>query len=298
MIPIVFSTDHNYVMPAAVTICSLLESAQNECYDIYILSGESVTNDDKELLARQVKTKSPNSNISFIDMGNYFKDGFEIRGISRACYYRLMIPWILPHLDKVVYSDVDVIFKCPLKPLFDTDIEGKFVAGALTIKENRWKEMEKYFSKIGADYKEYINSGMLVINSRLQREFELDKVYREYSSRKYLYQDQDIINIVCKGKIAHFNWRYNLNPESFGTSKELVDDVIIHYAGGKPWNEFTFAWVEWWRVFMLSVCADAKFYHEISAKILNKKYQLKLMLKKSRQKLDVMARKLIPQKLK
>ena len=66
MIPIVFSTDHNYVMPAGVTILSLLENADGESYDIFILAAQDVNDNDKMLLRRQVETASPSSKISFL----------------------------------------------------------------------------------------------------------------------------------------------------------------------------------------------------------------------------------------
>ncbi len=44
MIPIVFSTDHNYVMPTCVTIASLLQSCgEGERYAINVLVSEDVT---------------------------------------------------------------------------------------------------------------------------------------------------------------------------------------------------------------------------------------------------------------
>lgn len=291
MIPIVFSTDHNYVMPTGVTIASLLLSADGETYDIYIMAATDVTEEDRQKLRRQVKELSPDSSISFIEMEKYFNGGFEIRGISTACYYRLMIPWVIPDIDKIIYSDVDIIFKSSLKDLYDINLEGKYIAGGES-RSDSWKRYKHYFEKIGLDYREYFNSGMLVINSKLQRENQLKEQYEELARKKFLYQDQDILNIVCKGKTAFFDRRYNLFPPVYDTEPTYKDNVVIHYAGGKPWNEFTFAWAEWWDVYKKSIFHEYGYYSHISRKILNPKQQIKTMVRKGKWSLQILRRKL------
>lgn len=284
MIPIVFSTDHNFVMPTGVTICSLLLNANNTIYDIYVMISPDVTDEDKEKLKRQVLEISSDSKISFVEMGNQFSDGYEVRGISTACYFRLMIPWLIPSVDKIIYCDVDVVIKTSLADLYDIDLEDKYVAGAERGKDGGWIEMRKYFNKLGIDYREYINSGVLVINSQLQRRDNLKKKYIELSKNKYLYQDQDIINIVCKGRISQFSYRYNFNPSLYGIDPNMDSKVLIHYFGDKPWRGFTYAWVQWWEIYRKSVFYDSKFYHEVSSKIISPTHQLKTMRRKSLEK--------------
>lgn len=281
MIPIVFSTDHNYVMPAGVTISSLLHNSPDTTYDIYILIGNDVTDEDKAKLTEQVETASAASRITFLEMGDSFKGGYEIRDITKACYYRLLIPWLIPHHDKIIYCDVDIIFKTSLDELYSIDLGNNYVAGAYTSTKDSWKTMEKYLTKIGLDYKDYINSGVLVINSKKQREMGLDKAYEKYSRKKFLYQDQDIINIVCKGHVGHFDRRFNLKPSVYATEPDLLENVVLHYAGDKPWESFSYAWSEWWEAYNRSIFRDSELYHKISARILSPMQQLKRMKKKS-----------------
>ena len=54
--------------------------------------------------------------------------------------------------------------------------------------------VNKYMNKIGADAVNYINSGFLLINAKKQREENLKDRYLELSKKKFIYQDQDIIN--------------------------------------------------------------------------------------------------------
>lgn len=284
-------------MPTGVSICSLLLSAESESYHIYILAGPDLTDDDKNLLKRQVESLSPESKISFIDMGGRFSYGYEVRNISVACYYRLMIPWIIPNEDKIIYCDGDIIFHTSLRDLYDVDVENVYVAGAKTVVEGRWAELKKYFDRIGVDHKEYINSGVLVINSKLQREDCLNVKYNELTKQKYLYQDQDIINIVCKGRIGHVSYLFNLPPYFLGESPDIKDKYVLHYAGDKPWRTFTYAWDEWWEVYRKSHYCDMKFYHDVCARILSPKAQMKNWRRKASIKMRVQLSKLFANKL-
>ena len=277
MIPIVFSTDHNYVMPTGVTIASLLLYRGDVNYHIYILSAPDVNSADREMLSAQVSSLSSDSIIEFINMEYKFKNGFEVRGISKACYYRLMIPWLIPDVDKIIYCDVDITFLCSLKELYEIDLGDNLVAGSSPYK---WSGMKRYFQKIGLDHRHYINSGVLVINSRLQREIGLDKEYDRLSRKKFLYQDQDIINLACKRRIYYFDTRFNLLPQLFGKEERFSKDVVIHYAGDKPWKDFTYAWVPWWDAYNRSVFKDNNFNIEVSKNILDIKIQLRNILRR------------------
>lgn len=293
MIPIVFSTDHKYVMPTGVTICSLLMSAEGTNYDIYLMIGEDVTDYDRQKLTDQVKNLSPDSRITFIEMGKYYKDAYEIRGVSKATYYRLMIPWLIPDVDKIIYADVDMIFKTSLREIYEIDLTGKYLAAAITRPKEVWEKYKRYFDKIGADYSRYFNAGILVINSKLQRGDHLDREYSRLTEKKFLYQDQDILNIVCRDKTAFFDKRYNLLPSLYDTAPAYSGNVVIHYAGEKPWVTFTCAWAEWWEAYNGSLFREEGFYAEISKKILNPGHQAKVFGKKVKTRLQILQKKFL-----
>lgn len=269
IIPIVFATDHNFVMPTCVTIHSLLASSDpGSEYAINVIIDPDVSEKDKEMMKSQVGNDSKTSTINFIEIGNTFLDGYEIRDISKACYNRLMIPWLLPQYEKVIYSDVDIIFKGDLSQLFEENEnkEDFWVAG---VGGEVWKNglIKKYLDKIGADPEEYINSGFLIINAKKQREERLKEKYLDYSKKKFLYQDQDIINLVCKSHIEHLPHSYNIKPLDYYNYK-TGEAKVIHYIGFKPWNHFTYSWVEWWKAYEESVVFDPNFNKKISSEIL------------------------------
>lgn len=283
-IPIVFSTDHNYIMQTGVCIFSLLKSATTSFYDIYVLINKDVREDDKAKLREQVSHFSGHS-IDFVEIGDQFEGCYETRGISTAAYSRLLIPWLLPELGKVIYSDVDVIFRIDLGEIYGIDISNYYFAGVPAI--GAIQEFGKHVKRLHLVPENYINSGFLVINSKKQRDENLRASFIKETRKKYYLQDQDIINIVCKGGIKLVSPQYCITPafytnfvsknpifEPFYGPKKLTDDFLIgkncilHYAGGKPWNTFTFAWGDWWDTYRESIFYRCDFEPEVSEKII------------------------------
>ena len=287
MIPIVLSTDHKYVMHTGVCILSLLECADKSIYDIYVIVNDDVTDRDKQELIKQASLY-PDHKIGFITIGDEFKGCNEVRGISTATYSRLLIPWLLPEYDKVIFSDVDVIFRIDLASVYNLDISGYYSAAIPAIGFRMGdRNIKKYISQLNLDANEYCNAGFLVINSKLQREDNLKPLYLAESAKKYTFQDQDIINVVCKGRLKHISPKYCVTPifykmllsghtdfEEFYESRNLIEDYkqgrncILHYAGEKPWNAFTFAWCDWWDTYRKSIFYNPDFEISVSEKIL------------------------------
>ena len=72
------------------------------------------------------------------------------------------------------------------------------------------------------------------------------------AGKNYYYQDQDILNVTCKGKIKYLPMRFNVQAhltnkefmrlaEEGISSKEqcaeaLTHPAVLHYTGPKPWN--------------------------------------------------------------
>ena len=131
-IPVVFAFDNNLTMPAAVSFYSLLVNARpSTAYDIYILHrrGETLNLAQVECVMAQF----PESTLTLREVGDEFDSSFEIRGITTPAYYRLLIPELIPEHDRVVYSDVDVIFRSDLTDIYNADLGDCYFGGVNAI---------------------------------------------------------------------------------------------------------------------------------------------------------------------
>lgn len=272
IVPIVFCFDDNLELPAGVCISSLLlHAAPNTFYDIFILHSDECRFPVGRL--NQLPLHYGNCRINYRTVGREFEQAFEIRGITVAAYYRLLIPELIPEYDKVLYSDVDVIFRDDLAGLYvSTDLEEYYVGGVST----PYSDITDYVEKvIKTPIAQYIASGNLILNSKKLREDGVVECFKEVARLKWKYQDMDTINIVCAGKIK-------LLPPWFcmtGTTFEILNDVnqkyypeevaeyarkhgIIHYNGPKPWNQYCLNFDIWWEYYRKSIFFDPTFYYE------------------------------------
>lgn len=294
MIPVVFSSDHNFIMPTGVAIQSMLESAPNGNFDIYILQGDDVTDHDRSILQKIVACF--HSQITFIHAGAVFADSYEVRDISIATYYRLLIPWLIPDYDWILYLDGDIIVKSGISKIFDfaTDTT-HYVYGVRTPGFSTDSDVITYIKSLGLDNYKYINGGIQLLNAKLLRENNVKEAFLSYRDKPLLYQDQDIINIVCRNHIGWLPLKYNSLTSYEGIDKTklieagvttdsdfedaLCKPVIIHYTGKKPWKTFTHHWYDWWSVYSRTPFYDPKYESDSVRRILNPDYSVSRLIK-------------------
>lgn len=277
IIPIVFAFDNNLILPACVCISSLMMNANEDTfYDIFILYSEKVSL-NRELLDR-IPDYYPQCRIQYRTVDDTFDKAFEIRGITTPAYYRLLIPELISEYDNILYSDVDVIFRSDLSDFyFDTDLQDNYVAGVNSL-SHLVPEYKVYFENMGLDAKRIIYSGNLLINSRKMDEDGLVQRFKELSCNSYKFQDMDILNIACEGKIKYVNPDFCLTTiisqwvvydrdklREFWSDKNIskaLSEGIVHYNGQKPWKQYCINFDLWWEYYRKSPFFDAKFYFD------------------------------------
>lgn len=253
---IVFCFDEKMMHPACVAIASLLDSkCAEDHYDIYcICRGQAMR--QTPYIRQLVEARDKESRLIVREAPAVFDEGYEIRGITCSCYLRLAIHRILKDLDKVIYSDADVLFGGSLSELWNTEMGDNLLAGVKGANnfQDTWEMLQNkgYAKELKGLNGEYINSGVLLMNLRAIRHMNPDKIWMDMSKRQYHYQDQDILNITCKGRIIFLplydNVAAHLTKKEFQMysrqglyAGEEQDEAwehprVLHYTGEKPWN--------------------------------------------------------------
>lgn len=276
IIPIVFCFDDNLLLPAGVCITSLLENAHEDTfYDIFILHHDSASYPTSGFLER-LHNKYERFSIHYRSVGNAFHDAFEIRGITIAAYYRLLIPELIPEYDKIMYHDVDVIFREDLSTIFlETNMENSYIAGVISpgfLKKKTFNDRKK----MGLDAKEYILSGNLIFNSSSLRKDGIVDLFKKEALNNYVHQDMDIINIVCKGRVKHLSPTFcgtieifncvikNIQQSVYDQAEleKMLEEGIVHYNGPKPWKTWCPNFDIWWEYYRKSVYYDPQYYFD------------------------------------
>lgn len=255
-----FCFDENLVNQIQVTAASLLDAEQNPQvhYEIYcICTKEAMA--AEEPLKKIIAGRDEKSSLHMKCVVNPYEGAYRVRGISTGTYLRLTLHKALPEIDKIIYADVDVLFRDSLLSLWQTDVSGFVLAavkGAVNMPD-QWElnSRRPYWQQHLSDMRgKYINAGVTLLNLAQIRKRELERQWNRWTQEKLYYQDQDILNITCKGAIRYLPLKYNVLAymtkryyrtalaEKIYTKEEYRDalehPVIIHYAADKPWNRY------------------------------------------------------------
>lgn len=291
-IPIAFAFDNNLILPACVCISSLMMNAKKDTfYDIFILHSSNIELRKDEL--NKLPQCYKNCRIQYRQVDNTFDSAFEIRGITAATYYRLLIPELIPEYDKIIYADVDIIFRMDLSSLYNSDFGDNYIAATLELGMNLTEDGKRYINSMKElSLGKYIQAGFIILNSKVLKDENIVSEFKKWSNKKLKFQDQDILNIVCCGRIHYLSLEYNMTDYSyyFAIRKpELISDQFsndtidfavnhgnIHFNGHKPWKKYSVNFDIWWEYYRKSPLFNQKFYFEFFYKRLNELDQLSL----------------------
>lgn len=283
IIPIVFATDSNYLAYTIVAIQSILENSnQDKFYDIYILySNLDLT--DVSLFDNLSQKNIKITCVNVDKINQQISHNLYIRAhYSKEMYYRWFIPDILPQYEKVLYLDCDVIVLKDISILYDTEMSSNdIVAGVTNICDPFTQYRIKKNFSLQDD--EYINSGVLLINTKAfiqnRIKYECLRLTNIITESILICPDQDIINIVCKGKIKYlddmwnFQWHHQWDrPDQIIDSFRLKFESakrnigIIHFTSGiKPWKDPSRPLAHYfWKYARISPVYESVLYKNIS----------------------------------
>lgn len=259
-IPVVFCFDSRIVLGASVAIKSLLDCAKDDTtYDVRIFHSDLDIENQKNITAIAEGTRHGIA-FHYINPEIFKNAPHNNKSWTELVYYRLLSPNILKEYDKIIYSDVDVLFKGDLQEAYNTDLTGYEIA-AVPVELNREGEMicHKYFPE---NTKEQIYiSSFIIMNVKEMRERKtVEKVFEVIKTvnKRLKFFDLDTMNIACE-KIFPISFTYgvfqsimyNEDVTKAGEYKFLKgiysieeleeirkNPIMIHYAGypGKPWR--------------------------------------------------------------
>lgn len=242
--------DEKYVPYAYTTILSIFENNTGSEVFLYVLQRE-LSEDSKRHIS-ELACKYCNQVIFLTIDPEKCSDKLPTSGWWPVeVYFRLFLPELLPDdVDRILYIDGDMIINHSLMELYSTDLEGYDLAGCYdkalekasleVFLENRHSDLEELYTK-----KEYINSGMLLMNIKRLRENYSFSSYIDALNEldfKVHAPDQDLINYVHRENIKYLDpLQYNYpgymvyyDLDGYEDAKNKV--TIIHYIGTKPWQ--------------------------------------------------------------
>lgn len=279
-IPCFFTFDRNYTLAAAVAIDSMLRHADaSHQYCLYVVHTGLPTKHMRWL--EKVVAKHPNASIEFRDASNR-DTGWEQMAhkahFSKEIYYKMTAAEMFPEYDRILFSDVDVIFTGDIAPAyFDYPDDDFYFAGVPFVFETgTFGQYDGRFSaeEIATLRRHEISAGFMLLNLKALRrdgmQPKLEEAFRTNAHRLVL-PEQECIALCCAPRLrtldpkyvvcAHY---YGFDPETVEFNPDIVpsrehgrqiladmlcDPVQLHYPGpDKPWiTPFSPKYREWLR---------------------------------------------------
>ena len=232
---VAFCFNDRYTSKIAVTITSLLVNHINSYFDFYLFSSD--LSEESIKLINCLSASYDNFKLHHVKVDKNIFSGLalNIHHITTETYFRYIIPELLPQVDKILYLDGDIVVNSCIYNFYDTKLENNYFAGVA----DRGVYDMGYHHKLNLEV--YVNAGVLLMNLKQMRQDCLFKKLLGMTIKLVdlvKYQDQDILNIVCKDHIVLVDSIYNFATENMCKEKDRrFMAVIVHYTGpDKPWN--------------------------------------------------------------
>lgn len=258
---VLYASDNNYAPFLGVSIFSLLENNKDiEKITIYAV----LDNVSEDNLSRLKKLVSDYNRELIVKDASEFNSLMEQLGVpkyrgSYATHFRKFFHLIIKDdVERLLYIDSDSIVPGSLKPLLDFDMEDA-VAGVVM---DALMPNYKYLLGFNPD-ETYFNAGVTLIDVNNWKKNDITNALMNHIKNvrnKYCNPDQDLFNMVLRGKTKVIPLEYNFMPihrlcsvKQYGKllgydnyySPEQVDNALKHpaivhcyrFLGEFPWHK-------------------------------------------------------------
>lgn len=319
-IPIVFSVDNHYIPYLSIVLISIKKNSSiGNNYDILVLNRDINEKNEKKL--KSIFEKDKNFSLRFINIDIYndkVQELWTYGHFSLETWFRLLLPDILEHYDKIIYLDSDLIVEEDLAKLYSINLNNNYLLAATRDVDsaglyNGYDPKKKTYLdnvlKIKKPYN-YFQAGVLLLNlNAFRKQYSVKDILKFAGSRHWDLLDQDVLNYLAQGKTKLIDMSWNtvydwgrfrikniikLAPEDM--QQEYLDarkaPKIIHYAGpDKPWNDPS---VDFADNFWIHA-KESPFYNELKERMPS---LLKRFVKKSKFLIRRMLNRIFPDKIK
>lgn len=241
-IPIFFTIDDGYAPFLAVALNSAIKNANpDRKYRAIVLHQDLCETNIAKLQSLQTdnfKIELTPMKANFEALDDRMSNRLRCDYFTLTIYFRLFIPTMFPQYDKGIYIDSDVVLTDDIAKLFDIDIGDNYIGACNDLSIADIPPLVAYTENaVGVKAKEYINSGVLLMNLKKLRENDLEGHFLNLLSTYHfdsIAPDQDYLNAMCNGNIYYLDEAWDAMPND--AKPQLEKTHLIHYnLFSKPW---------------------------------------------------------------
>ena len=244
------AAEGEYVAHCGAMLRSLLTNGGVRAH-VHFLHGPELATDDRERLETLVTGLG--GELTPHAIRDEQVAGLPTVGFTRkATWYRILLPELLPGVDRVLYLDSDLLVLDSLIELAELDLAGNHLAAVTNVFQLdhlHWPERLGLAGPLA-----YFNAGVMLLDLAALRRVRATQELRAYGAdhaHELALRDQDVVNVVlgrhrlalhprwnCMNSVLRFPW----SPYAFGAgavAEARARPAIRHFEGpsvNKPWH--------------------------------------------------------------
>nr|WP_249410773.1 glycosyltransferase [Helicobacter pylori] len=199
-------------------------------------------------------------------------NSFSQKRFSKMIMCRFFFASLFPQYDKMIMFDVDTLFVGDISESFFIPLDDHYFGAVrekdlIAMDRNSAKDLyelrQMHAKTIGvADafpnleeaqilFDNYFNAGFLALNLKSWRKENLENQLMGFflvKNEKLLFNDQDALCFVCRGRILELPYSYNAHPSFLDTPSfpSVKEARMLHFWGDKPWKLFSVIGAKKW----------------------------------------------------
>lgn len=270
-IAIGMSSSNEYLPYLSVCLKSLVDNSSDDYnYDIVIFERE-ISDKNKDVLKQFIQRK--NISLRFINpvpILEKYKLIYPKQYVLES-FFRLASPIIFKKYEKIIFTDIDLIFQGDIKDLYNIDLEGHPIGACtdlimmafLNMPQNNHSEYCKNVLGL-KNLEDYVNAGVILLDiNKFTRNNYTQKLLAIADGFHFKMVEQDVLNKFFEGNIKFLNqnWNtpilteqdkhfYSLWPQKFQEKYDnaFLDPKIFHRKSWMfPEEEYSEIWWQYAR---------------------------------------------------
>lgn len=224
----------DYSVWVGTAMQSIIEHTDEKlCF--HILHDNTLRDENREKLICVANSGGEKIEFHVLDVEHFIEVKEMMGYFTIGTMFRLLLPDILPQLNRIIYLDADLFVNTDIKELWNIDISNYCIAAVRDAGTLRGHALPYPVRKNQMNRNEYFNSGVLYINlANVRKNGDMKKKVVDYLKENpdAMCPDQDALNVVYRGKCLYLDesWNYFIS-EMRKEENVLPNQKIYHYAG-------------------------------------------------------------------
>jgi lipopolysaccharide biosynthesis glycosyltransferase len=219
---------------------TLLSTGRDNAVHFHIIDG-GIPDSHWEKLKQTSLALHPRVTIHRLAFSDTAFAGFPGMHGSKMPYARLLLGDLLPHVEKLLYVDSDILVTRDPDELLQLDLAGRTVLAGADPTVARLDEDCPWLDPAVSRQYAYFNSGVLVLDLVRWRKlnyFDQCLTALRQQPTACRYWDQTALNYVLRDDAGRLPREYNWHAGDRPLEDLPVGPANLHFCGLKPWNSY------------------------------------------------------------